>query len=449
MSLAGKKVLIANRGEIAVRIIKTCKKLGIKTVAVYSDSDAEAMHVRLADEKFHLGPSNPLKSYLNIDRLSEAIVSTKSDAVHPGYGFLAENAEFARAVDNLGVIWIGPPASVLENLTSKTYSRQMAVKAGVPIIPGSLNAVTYEEAVKIAEELNTPVLIKPDRGGGGKGTRKINNPSELTRDVFDAAAREALYGFGKPDLYVEKLLTKPRHIEVQIVADYDGNVVALGERECSVQRRYQKVVEEAPSPVVDESLRRRLYEMAKNYAKTIGYVNAGTVEFLVDSSGDIYFLEMNKRIQVEHPVTEETTGLDIVELQLKIAFNKHLDVQNDLTPRGHAIEARVYAEDPKTFMPSPGKITKAIIPEENNIRVDHALEDGFVVSPFYDPLIAKVVAKGSSRIDCIVKLSDYLDNKIRIEGIKTNIPLLSNILRHEDFVKGNVYTSWLDEMLHL
>lgn len=445
-SLYGKKVLIANRGEIAVRIIKTCKKLGIKTVAVYSDADINAMHVKLADETFYLGPSNPLKSYLNIERLSEAIKSTGADAVHPGYGFLAESADFARAVENLGTIWIGPPAKVLEKLTSKVLSRKIAIDAGIPIIPGTLETVTFEKALALLEQLKPPIIFKADRGGGGKGTRIIHSPEQLTPELFETVSREALYAFGNPGIYVEKLLYKPKHIEVQIIADSNGNVYALGERECSIQRRQQKIIEEAPSPIVNDSIRKRIYEYAKQYAIKAGYRNAGTVEFLMDQQGNIYFLEMNKRIQVEHPVTELTTGLDLVELQLLTAFNKELPISNDLYPKGHAIEARIYAEDPNTFIPSPGKITELFIPFEPNVRVDHALEEGSIIPPYYDPLIAKVVSYGNSRETAVSKLFSYL-LKMKINGIKTNIPFLMNIINREEFKLGKHDTTLVDSII--
>lgn len=436
--------MIANRGEIAVRIIKTCKRLGLKTIAVYSDADANSIHVRLADESFYLGPSNPLKSYLNIERLCEAITATKADAVHPGYGFLAESAEFAKAVNDVGAIWIGPSPTVLSNLTSKTYSRKMAVKAGVPIIPGSLSPVSYEEALRLADELGPPILIKPDRGGGGKGTRRINDVKDLTKELFDAAAREAQYAFRIPDLYVEKLLHRPKHIEVQVISDGE-KTVALGERECSIQRRYQKIIEEAPSPVVDKKTRMEIYDMAKRYAETIGYTNAGTVEFLRDPSGKFFFLEMNKRIQVEHPVTEMTTGLDIVELQLRVALEGKLPLERDYEPKGHAIEARIYAEDPVTFVPSPGTITALHLPVREDVRVDHALEVGTVIPPYYDPLIAKFIAYSNERVSCIDLLKGYLES-VRIEGIKTNIPFLMKILSMREFFEGSFDTTWVDEL---
>jgi len=445
-SLIGKKVLIANRGEIAVRIIKTCKKLGIKTVAVYSDADKNAMHVKLADESFYLGPSNPLKSYLNIERLSEAIKSTGVDAVHPGYGFLAESFDFAKAVENLGVIWIGPPAKALEKLTSKVLSRKIAIDAGVPIIPGTLETVTFEKAQILLEQFKPPIILKADRGGGGKGTRIIHSPEQLTPELFEAVSREAFYAFGNPGIYIEKLLYKPKHIEVQIIVDANGNAYALGERECSIQRRQQKIIEEAPSPAVNDSIRKRIYEYAKQYAIKAGYKNAGTVEFLMDPQGNIYFLEMNKRIQVEHPVTELTTGLDIVELQLLTAFNKELPISNDLYPKGHAVEARIYAEDPSTLIPSPGSITELSIPIESDIRVDHALEVGTYISPYYDPLIAKVISYGYNREIAISKLLNYLF-KIKINGIKTNIPFLVNIINKEEFKLGTYDTTTVDFMM--
>ncbi|GBC69598.1 Biotin carboxylase [archaeon HR01] len=444
--MAGEKVLIANRGEIAVRIIKTCRKMGLKTVAVYSDADRNSPHVKLADESYHLGPSNPLKSYLNIPKLCEAMEKTRADAVHPGYGFLAENSDFAKAVESLGLIWVGPPSKVMAGLSSKTYSRKMAREAGIPIIPGSTEPITYGELKRIASELGYPLLLKPDRGGGGKGTKLITGEEMLTEEIFQSAAREAEYGFGRPELYVERLLDRPRHIEVQIIADGDGNVYALGERECSIQRRYQKIIEEAPSPVVSKEIRQYIYDLAKRYAEKVGYVNAGTVEMLRDSSGKFYFLEMNKRIQVEHPVTEMTTGLDIVELQLKVALDRTLPLENDQEPKGHSIECRIYAEDPKTFFPSPGVITDFAYPAHDHVRLDHALEPGVTVSPFYDPLIAKAVSYGSERTEAINNIIHFLKN-LKINGIKTNIPFLIGVMVTPNFQKGDFYTGWINEVL--
>jgi acetyl-CoA carboxylase biotin carboxylase subunit len=440
------KVLIANRGEIAIRVIKTCRKMGLRTVAVYSDADANSIHVRLADESYHLGPSNPLKSYLNIEKLAEIIEKSKADLVHPGYGFLAENAEFAKTVSKLGATWVGPSADLLDKLSSKTYSRKMAHEAGIPVIPGTFEPVSENELEQIAFQIGFPLLIKPDRGGGGKGTKLIRSPEELSREIFSSAAREAQYGFGNPSLYVERLLDKPRHIEVQIIADKYGNVYALGERECTIQRRYQKIVEEAPSPAVTHSDRLYIYELAKRYAEKIGYINAGTVEMLRDGSGRFYFLEMNKRIQVEHPVTEMTTGLDIVELQLKVALEEELPLEKDMTPVGHSIECRIYAEDPKTFIPSPGKVTEFQQRDDNFVRLDHAIEKGTTIAPYYDPLIAKAISYGATRDEARLKMYTYL-RQLRIEGMKTNIPFLLAVLNTNEFKTGNFYTSWIDEML--
>ena len=440
------KVLIANRGEIAVRVIRTCRKMGLRTVAVFSDADANSPHVRLADESYHLGPSNPLKSYLNLDRLAEAIEKTKADLVHPGYGFLAENAEFAKMVTRLGATWVGPPGDLMDKLASKTYSRKMAREAGIPIIPGTLEPISAHELEQVAHQIGFPMLIKPDRGGGGKGTKLIKSPEELTTEAFSSAAREAQYGFGRPDLYVERLLEKPRHIEVQVIADGSGNVYALGERECTIQRRYQKIIEEAPSPVISDRDRLHIYDLAKRYAGKIGYVNAGTVEMLRDSSGEFYFLEMNKRIQVEHPVTELTTGLDIVELQLRVALGEELPLKTDMKPVGHAIECRIYAEDPKTFMPSPGKITEFSAQQDGFTRLDHALEPGIIIPPYYDPLIAKAISYGDTREVSRIRMVEYLKN-LRIEGVKTNIPFLTALLGSRNFIEGDFYTNWVNEVL--
>ncbi|MEM3095879.1 MAG: biotin carboxylase N-terminal domain-containing protein [Nitrososphaerota archaeon] len=440
------KVLIANRGEIAVRVIRTCRKMGLKTVAVYSDADIQSPHVKIADYSYHLGPSNPIKSYLNIEKICEAIERTKADIVHPGYGFLAENAEFAKVVTKMGAIWVGPPPSVMENLSSKTYSRKMAKEAGIPIIPGTLEPISLEQLEAVAVEIGYPILIKPDRGGGGKGTRIVKSPEALTAEVYASASREAQYGFGRPDLYVERVLEKPRHIEVQVISDCQGNVYALGERECSIQRRYQKIIEEAPSPIVSQEERSHIYGLAKRFAEKIGYINAGTVEMLRDASGNFYFLEMNKRIQVEHPVTELTTGLDVVELQLRVALGEELPLEADQQPRGHALECRIYAEDPITFQPSPGKIIEFSPPMDGSVRLDHALEPGLSISPFYDPLIAKAISYGVSREEAINRMTNYL-RQFRLSGIKANIPFLLALMNTGNFRSGHFYTSWVDELL--
>ncbi|MHC1586447.1 MAG: acetyl-CoA carboxylase biotin carboxylase subunit [Candidatus Hecatellaceae archaeon] len=441
------KILIANRGEIAIRVIKACRELGIKTIAIYSDADKDAMHVRLADEAYHIGPPPPLKSYLNIEKIVEVIERSKADAVHPGYGFLSENAKAAEAFEKAGAVWIGPSPQVMDRVSSKCYTRRAANEAGVPVIPGTLNPVKdADEVVELLEKYGPPLLIKPDLGGGGKGVRLVKTPEEA-REAFEGASREALAYFGNPNIYVEKRLDRPRHIEVQILADKHGNVIHLGERECSIQRRYQKVVEESPSPVVDEKTRSHIAEMAIKVARQVGYVNAGTMEFLRDREGNFYFMEINKRLQVEHPVTEMVTGVDIVKCQIMIAAGEPLPYkQEDIKISGHSIEARIYAEDPETLLPSPGKITELKIPEGENIRVDHALEVGGTVSLYYDPLIAKLVVWGKTRSEAIETMRKALDEFV-IGGIKTSISLHKEIFSHPTFISGEFDNTTLETVI--
>jgi len=437
------KLLIANRGEIAVRIIRTLKRLGIRTVAIYSDVDSNAMHVKMADEAYNIGPPNPLKSYLNIEAIIDIIKRSNVDAVHPGYGFLAENYNFAKAVEDLGIIWIGPPSKVMEKLESKTFLRSATAKIGVPVAPGSLGPVTKEEAMEMAKKIGFPVLLKADKGGGGKGIRKVNSPEELNV-LFETASREALVAFGSDELYVEKYLERPRHIEVQVLMDLHGNIVTLGERECSLQRRYQKIIEEAPSPVVNKETRKYISQLATLIVREVGCINACTVEFLRDTAGNFYLSEINKRIQVEHPVTEMVTGIDIVEWQVRIASGEQLSLKNVEEFEGHAIEARVYAEDPdNNFMPSPGVITNLRIPEGKEVRIDHALEIGTRISPYYDPLVAKVVAYGRTRLEATYNLVNSLQ-EFKIQGIKTSIPFLLRLLRSEEFVSGEIDTQLVE-----
>ncbi len=398
------KVLIANRGEIATRVIRTCRRLGVETVAIYSDADAGALHTKLADESIRVGESPPLKSYLSIANICEAVTRTGAEAVHPGYGFLSEFYQFAEAVEKAGAVWVGPSPSVMKRIESKTYSR------------------------------------------GGKGTRKVTEP-RTAKEALEGASREAKLYFGNGDVYAEKLLDAPRHVEVQILAD-EGGVVHLFERECSLQRRFQKVVEESPSPALTRERRTDLLRTAKAMAKATGYTNAGTFEFLYEESKEqFYFLEINKRLQVEHPVTEMTTGVDIVEQQLRVASGDGLGIEQDgVEQRGNSIEARIYAEDPKTFIPSPGKITKLSIPDGEHIRVDHALEVGTSVSFYYDPLIAKLIAWGSSRSEAISRVEESLSAFV-IEGVKTSIPLQRVIFDDKDFLDGRFDTTYLDSKL--
>lgn len=436
------KLLIANRGEIAVRIIRTCRRLGVKTIAIYTQVDSGAMHVRLADEAYSLG-SDPY-SYLNIYKIVEIAKRSGADAVHPGYGFLSEKAAFAKAIEDAGIIWVGPRWSIIEMLESKSVTRSIAHSIGVPVVPGALSPVTLTEAKKIAEELGFPILLKADRGGGGRGIRIIKSFEELEK-LFNVAVEEMKTSFGSDKVYVEKFVPRARHIEVQILADHYGNVVALGERECSIQRRYQKVVEEAPSPIVTELERAKMYDYAVRFMKHVKYSNAGTIEFIRDEYGNFYLIEVNKRIQVEHPVTEMITGIDIVEQQIKIAEGRELEIRESVRKfNGHAIEARVYAEDPNKMLPSPGIITWVEFPRVEYVRIDHAIAPGTEITHFYDPMIAKVIAQGSTREEARVRLVKAL-SEFRIDGIKTSIPLLIEVLNTREFIEGRFDTQFLVE----
>ncbi|MED3727666.1 acetyl-CoA carboxylase biotin carboxylase subunit [Priestia filamentosa] len=442
-----KKVLIANRGEIAVRVIRTCKALGIITVAVHSEADADAPHVKMANEAYLIGGSRVAESYLNIDKILEVARLTKAEAIHPGYGLLSENAEFARRCGKEGLIFIGPSPEVISKMGSKIESRKAMEEAGVPVVPG----ITYpladaEEAVEAADRIGYPVMLKASAGGGGIGMQVVHSGDEI-RKAFAGNQKRANDFFGDGTMYVEKFVENPRHIEIQILADGFGNTVYLWERECSIQRRHQKVVEEAPSSFLSETTRSKMGEAAVKAAKSIGYKNAGTIEFLVDEEQNFYFLEMNTRLQVEHPVTEEITGLDLVEKQLKIAGDEALDFsQGEVKREGHAIEVRIYAEDPKTFFPSPGKITKLELPNGPGIRHELAIHDQSVVTPFYDPMIAKLIVKGSDRDDAINRLHDALVD-YHIEGIKTNIPMLEEVISHPAFRSGDTTTDFVGKYL--
>ncbi|AKO92932.1 acetyl-CoA carboxylase biotin carboxylase subunit [Priestia filamentosa] len=442
-----KKVLIANRGEIAVRVIRTCKALGIITVAVHSEADADAPHVKMANEAHLIGGSRVAESYLNIDKILEVARLTKAQAIHPGYGLLSENAEFARRCGKEGLIFIGPSPEVISKMGSKIQSRKAMEEAGVPVVPG----ITYpladaEEAVEAADLIGYPVMLKASAGGGGIGMQVVHSGDEI-RKAFAGNQKRATDFFGDGTMYIEKFVENPRHIEIQILADGFGNTVYLWERECSIQRRHQKVVEEAPSSFLSETTRRKMGEAAVKAAKSIGYKNAGTIEFLVDEEQNFYFLEMNTRLQVEHPVTEEITGLDLVEKQLKIAGDEALDFsQEEVKREGHAIEVRIYAEDPKTFFPSPGKITKLELPKGSGIRHELAVHDQSVVTPFYDPMIAKLIVKGNDRDDAINRLHGALVD-YHIEGIKTNIPMLKEVIAHPAFRSGDTTTDFVGKYL--
>ncbi|MGZ9868921.1 acetyl-CoA carboxylase biotin carboxylase subunit [Priestia endophytica] len=444
-----KKVLIANRGEIAVRVIRTCKALGIITVAVHSEADADAPHVKMADDAYLIGGSRVAESYLNIDKILEVARLTKAEAIHPGYGLLSENAEFARRCEEEGLIFIGPSPKVISKMGSKIESRKVMEEAGVPVVPGITYPLTdAEEAVEAADRIGYPVMLKASAGGGGIGMQVVRSGDEI-RKAFAGNQKRATDFFGDGAMYVEKFVENPRHIEIQILADGFSNTVYLWERECSIQRRHQKVVEEAPSSFLSETTRSKMGEAAVKAAKSIGYKNAGTIEFLVDEEQNFYFLEMNTRLQVEHPVTEEITGLDLVEKQLKIAGDEALDFsQEEVKREGHAIEVRIYAEDPKTFFPSPGKITKLELPNGPGIRHELGVHDQSSVTPFYDPMIAKLIVKGSDRDDAINRLQDALAD-YHIEGIKTNIPMLKEVIAHPAFRSGDTTTDFVGKYLKI
>ena len=443
-----KKILIANRGEIAVRILRACRELGVGAVAVYSDADRTSLHVRLADEAYPIGPSPSRESYLVIEKIISVARSAGCDAIHPGYGFLAENPGLARACTEAGITFIGPSPEAMEKLGSKTAARHLAREAGVPTVPGTLDPIEkMDDARSAAGEIGYPVVLKAVAGGGGKGMRRIERASEFSAAWRDASS-EAQNAFGDGRLYLEKYLSRPRHIEIQILGDRHGHLVHLCERECSVQRRYQKVIEEAPSPVMTPELRRAMGDAAVKLAKAGGYTNAGTVEFLVDEDRRFYFLEMNTRLQVEHPVTELVTSLDIVKLQIRIACGEALPfAQKDVTLRGHAIECRIYAEDPDNkFFPSPGKILDWRPPAGPGIRLDDGVYGGWTVPNEYDPMLGKLIAWGASRAEAIARLQRAL-LEFYATGIKTNAGLFRRILATSDFQASDIYTSWLDDFL--
>ncbi len=443
-----KKILIANRGEIAVRVLRACRELGIHTVGVFSEVDRHALHVRLADEAYPIGAAASRESYLNIDKLMEVARKAGCDAIHPGYGFLSENPALARACKDAGITFIGPPAEAMESLGSKTAGKQLARRAEVPTVPGTSEAIENPEEVQsLARSMGYPVVLKAVAGGGGKGMRVVNNDAEFAAAWRDAAS-EAMNAFGDSRVFLEKYLVRPRHVEIQIFADTHGRVVSLGERECSVQRRHQKVIEEAPCPVVTPDLRKKMGDAAVRLARGGGYVNAGTVEFLVDADLNFYFLEVNARLQVEHPVTEQVTGLDLVKLQIAIAAGHRLPFAwETITPRGHAMEVRLYAEDPdNNFFPSPGKILSRHAPTGPGIRLDEGVYEGYTVPLEYDPLLSKLIAWGNSREETIARLRRALD-EYTITGIKTNVSLFRRILEEPDFLRSEIHTNWLDELL--
>ncbi|MGA3673867.1 acetyl-CoA carboxylase biotin carboxylase subunit [Lysinibacillus agricola] len=440
-----KKVLIANRGEIARRIIRTCKRLNVQTVAVYSEADAVSLHVKDADEAFCIGKPPVAQSYLNIDRILEVAKESGADAVHPGYGLLSENAEFARRCTEAGLVFIGPSAAVIASMGSKLEARKTMKAAGVPIVEGVEAPVKdVTEAIEIASRLGYPIMLKASAGGGGIGMQLVENAEELAK-AFEGNQKRAQSFFGDGTMYMERFIANPHHVEVQIIADHDGNVVPLFERECSIQRRNQKVVEEAPSPFISEETRSRMLDASVKAVQHIGYVNAGTIEYLVDEHQNFYFLEMNTRLQVEHPVTEEITKLDLVEEQLKIAAKQPLAFTRDSIQKdGHAIEVRIYAENPSTFFPSPGTITTLELPTGDGIRHECGVEAGSTVTPFYDPMISKLVVWGETRAIACERLIEAL-KAYKVEGIQTNIPMLLKTVTHEQFLKGYTTTKFVDE----
>jgi len=443
-----KKLLIANRGEIAVRILRACRELGITGVAVYSEADRASLHVRMADEAYAIGPVPSRESYLRIDKLMDVARRTGCDSLHPGYGFLAENPELPRACAEAGITFVGPSAEAMERLGSKTAARELAFRAGVPMVPGVREPIPQLEAARrIGDEIGYPILLKAVAGGGGKGMRVVAAANELAAAWRDAAS-EALNAFGDDRVYIEKYLERPRHIEIQIFADSHGNVIYLGERECSVQRRHQKVIEEAPSPFMTAELRQAMGEAAVRLAREAGYTNAGTAEFLVDATRKFYFLEVNTRLQVEHPVTEAVTGLDLVKLQLCVAAGEPLPVtQQDVSLRGHAMECRIYAEDPENhFFPWPGQITLWRTPHGPGIRLDEGVYQGWTVPGEYDPLLAKLIAWGADRAETLARLKRALE-ELTIAGIRINTALFQKILSDADFKGGAIHTRWLDERL--
>jgi acetyl-CoA carboxylase biotin carboxylase subunit len=441
------KILIANRGEIAVRVVRACREMGIRSVAVFSEVDRAALHVRMADEAYAIGPAAPRESYLNISKILEVAKRSGAEGIHPGYGFLSENAEFALACAQGGVKFIGPTAEAMQKMGSKTRARQAMQAANVPFVPGSAHGLSPDEAKMVAAEVGYPVMLKAAAGGGGKGMRLVRKAEELS-SAYEAASSEALRAFGDGEVYIEKFIEQPRHIEIQVLADEHGNCVYLGERECSLQRRHQKVLEEAPSAIIDEAMRGRMGETAVRVAKAAGYTNAGTIEFLVDAQRNFYFLEMNTRLQVEHPVTEMVTGLDLVQLQIRIARGEPLPFkQEDVQLRGHAIECRIYAEDPENnFFPSPGKITRLLTPSGPGIREDSGVYEGWSVPLDYDPMLSKLVAWAPDRAQAIARMQRALDEYF-IGGIKSNLGLFRRILQEPAFQKAEFDTGSLDKWL--
>jgi acetyl-CoA carboxylase biotin carboxylase subunit len=442
-----RKILIANRGEIALRIIWACRELGIKTVAIYSTADRDSLHVRFADEDVCIGPPKNVDSYLKIGAVIAAAEITDADAIHPGYGFLAESAHFAEVCEACRIRFIGPSPNVIRLMGDKAKARESAQAAGVPVLPGSKGPVQdEEEAARLASRIGYPVIVKASAGGGGRGMRVVSSPDQLGA-MLTAARTEAQAAFGVPDVYLEKYLRNPRHIEFQVLGDSFGNIVHLGERECSIQRRHQKILEESPSTALSAKLRRRMADAALKLSRSVGYQNAGTLEFLLDEEGRFYFMEMNTRIQVEHPVTEMVTGIDLIKEQIKIAAGESLGFrQEDVSHTGHAIECRINAEDPVTFTPSPGTITTFHLPGGPGVRIDTAAHPEAKIPPYYDSMIAKLITRGNNRMEAISRMRRSLEVMV-VEGIRTNIPLHRRILNDPEFIRGHLDTGFLDRLL--
>lgn len=444
-----RKILIANRSEIAVRIIRACKEMGIETVAIYSTADDRGLHVDLADEAICVGPTKIQDSYLNMNNILSAAIATGCDAIHPGFGFLSENSTFASLVEELGLKFIGPKGSVIDNMGNKSKAREMMIEAGVPVVPGSDGLIeSVEQGKKIAQKIGYPVLVKASAGGGGRGMRIIHSELEF-EDLFQTAKLEAKMSFGDDSMYMEKFVENPRHIEFQILADQFGNVVHLYDRDCSVQRRNQKVIEEAPSPVLLPKTRQKMGEMAVRAAKTVGYENAGTIEFLLDKHGEFYFIEMNTRIQVEHPITEMVTGIDLIKEQIKVASNLPLSfTQDDIKISGHALECRINAENPAlNFKPSPGQVRTLNLPSGFGVRVDTSVYQGYTIPPFYDSMVGKLIVHGRDRQEAIAKMKRSLEELV-VDGIDTNIDFQYSIMEHPKFIKNDYDTSFIQKYMH-
>lgn len=442
------KILIANRGEIALRVVRACKELGIKTVAIYSKADESSLHVRFADERVCVGPPDSALSYRNIPNILSAAEITNAGAIHPGYGFLAENAHFAEACEAAGIVFIGPTPDNISLMGDKAKAKETMIKCGMPLMPGSRGIVTSEkDAIEVAKDIGFPVIIKACAGGGGRGMRVVHKEQELV-NTFLMAQAEAKAFFGSDEVYIEKFFKDPRHIEVQLLADKSGNVIYLGERDCSVQRRHQKLIEETPSPIVDDKMRKKMGEAAVKAAKFVGYVSAGTIEFLVDEENNFYFMEMNTRIQVEHPITEMTTGIDLVKEQIRISAGESLRyTQKDIRITGHSIECRINAEDSEKFTPSPGRITAYCAPGGPGVRIDSAAYAGYTVPPYYDSVIGKLIVHGANRQEAIAKMCMALDEYV-IEGIKTTIPFHQRVLKSQEFRAGKYSTNLVEKILN-